>query len=264
MDNMLTTLFNGKKLYVFKHKESVSIGPKKFGCIEPKITNTIINILELKKNNIFIDIGANFGYYSILVSDLCQKIISVEPLDICVDLIKKSIIENKIDNILIEEVCLSNEEKEVFLNVRDKNIGNSKICDKETEFKSKTILLETLVKNHKLEKIDLIKIDIEGQEPNVINSSLEILKNVSYIIIEVTPNMNENTNKTKEYFSYCETLNNLKKVGFKIYDIKSEFFGVYEHNNNLLDEIIKNNEIDIEDYLLDKKQINVLCVNTLS
>lgn len=260
MEKYLTNLFNGKKLYVFKHRESVSMEPKKFGCLEPNITNVILNILSKKNNNIFIDLGANFGYYSILASEYCEKVISIEPLNICTELINSSILENKIDNIFIEEVCVSNIEKDIYLNVKDGNIGSTRLIETKTDYKSKTLKLESILLKYKIKDIDLIKIDIEGQEPNVINSSLDIFKNVKYIILEVSPAMKDYENKTKAYFNYIKTLKNLSNIGFKLCEIEGNFFGKYNHQEDFLEKVIDENNIDdIENYLLGKKQINVLC-----
>jgi ribosomal protein L4 len=78
------------------------------------------------------------------------------------------------------------------------------------EYKIKTKTLDQFLKNIKLSKDILLKIDTEGYEFNVLKGSLKNIKNFKYILIE-----NQFSNMYKySKFSNCEKI--LKKYNFKL------------------------------------------------
>lgn len=255
----MSDLYNNKILYVFPHNDSVSIGIRKHKCIEPNNTRVIKQILERYDKPIFLDIGANIGYYTVAMSDICDYVLAVEPLDICIDLIKKSIIKNNIKNVKIEQCCITDKGDEtVYLHKRDKNIGATRIVRSITDIKTTTLTLDQLFKKYDLNNIHLIKIDIEGYEPVVINNSIDLLKSkiVKNFVLEITPLTHENK-YTKAYNNVKKMLENLYKYNYKIYDIGLVFFGDYE-KKDVLSNITKKEIVDFEQFLKCMKQTNIL------
>ena len=135
--------------------------------------NNIINKLDQK--SIVLDIGANIGNVSsyILENKSC-KVYSFEPNVLCFEILKRRFIDDK--RIKIYNLAISNfsGKSNLYLHHKSKGILDSTYLEssslKETKDNvSKNNYIEINVFNiedllSKFERIDLIKIDIEGSE----------------------------------------------------------------------------------------------------
>jgi len=170
-----------------------------------------------KRKEIFLDIGANRGRYSIQALTLhdYKKSICFEPLSVNLDFIYKNIKLNKLeDRVVVFKYGLSNEEKEVTINYNVLNTGIASIEDKRNNYLKEKIKLKNLdfFMNYNIInpiKVSFIKIDVEGHEYYVLLGGKRFFKNLktdTYLMIEIW-----NTNKNKE-----RTLNLLKEFGFTL------------------------------------------------
>jgi len=152
-------------------------------------THLFFNFLNLKKKNIFIDIGANKGYIidQILLIKKNTKILAFEPFDKYFFFLKKKYNRNL-------QVSLFN--KAVDKNISSKYFyyNNKKIdaeafsLKKNRRFnKKKKVFTTTLDKELENTNIDIIKIDVEGSEYNVLQGSKNIIiNNKPVLFIEAT------------------------------------------------------------------------------
>ena len=62
---------------------------------------------RLKTDDVFVDIGANVGYFSLLASQICSKVISFEPNPTCLAQLNRNIEINKRQNIDVRPVGLA-------------------------------------------------------------------------------------------------------------------------------------------------------------
>ena len=150
-------------------------------CWEPFQTEITTEILKNRPKGVFMDIGCQLGYYSILSSIIGVKTISIDSCGYFLDILKQTIKINNLQNI----------------NVIDKNVDS-------------TFDMNDYVSSDDF--ISLMKIDIEGSEHYIIDS-LDILferEKIQNLIIEISPKLN-NT-----YENICRKLNS---YGFNIYDI---------------------------------------------
>jgi FkbM family methyltransferase len=150
---------------------------------------------EIDKNNIdiFIDIGAHMGFYSINLSKKKIKIYSFEPIKNNYNQFKENILINKIDNITSFNCALSNKKSIIQMWVPDENkTGGFTIFNIQDEalkkYKSHQIHYEHSkanlgdnLLNFKQKKI-AIKIDVERHEEQVIMGITKLLKNNKIII----------------------------------------------------------------------------------
>ena len=83
--------------------------------------------------------------------------------------------------------------------------------------------LDTLFKN---EKFDLIKIDVQGAEINVLEGGKDIIKNTSFIILEM-PFMCQYNNNTANFLTHIQKMD---EMGFIPYDIVDQ----HRHEDTLL------------------------------
>lgn len=164
-----------------------------------------INIF-LKENATILDIGANIGSHSIYwaIERNATKVYSFEPLPSTFEILKKNIELNKLeDKIIPYNFGLSDKKSKAMLQTYDHtNIGSASfIKDKNGIFELKT--LDSLkIKD----KIDLIKIDVEGAEVEVLQGAKKtILKNKPTIVIESFHNKDK-VDEILNSLGYLQTL----------------------------------------------------------
>ena len=134
----------------------------------------------IENDNHCIDGGANQGIFSLSFASVVGgkgKILAVEPFDYCINILKHNALENKFNNILIEQKALfSKSDLEKKLDYSD-GIGSASITrnfGKKNFLNVKTITIDDLVKIHNM-KPNFIKLDIEGAEFEALQGSLNTL-----------------------------------------------------------------------------------------
>ncbi|MDC0032484.1 FkbM family methyltransferase [Pelagibacteraceae bacterium] len=162
-----------------------------------------INFLihNLEKDGAFIDIGANYGYYSQTLSyhNLVNKIISIEPNKKFLPRIQNNFSllldhKKKISPIIVENLAVSDTNEYTYLNL-ELGLGSAYL-QKEESLKSIKISSDTLVNilsKNNIKKISGIKIDVEGHEDKALipffnGASKELYPKI--ILIEYTSKIN--------------------------------------------------------------------------
>jgi FkbM family methyltransferase len=140
-----------------------------------------------------IDIGANIGLHSIILSSLNFKVKSFEPDPKTFLNLKKIIKLNNCNNVKINKRAISEKDKTVVFNRIINNLTGSHISGSKDYLygpvEQFNVKAETLNK-HLDNKKTIIKIDAEGQEAKIINSiNKKFLKNVD-IICEINNKKN--------------------------------------------------------------------------
>ena len=184
-----TKLFNSKlRLYT---KDNVS---EKRALFSPQIfekdeRDFIANMS--KDNSIFIDIGSNIGLYSFSVGNIYKtfkntKIFSIEPHPFLFKRLKYNVLQNMDIPIFPREIAIMNKSGKFKLDTPNKNLGQGKITDKGKY----TVIAKSLIdfiNDEKIKNISAMKIDVEGNEENVIIPFIDSVEKKllpSIIIIE--------------------------------------------------------------------------------
>jgi len=195
---------------------------------EEKQIKFLYDWVKKNKSNIFIDIGANFGIYSLRISKLFQilKVIAFEPVLTTFNKLKMNIkINNLGKRIKTYNIGLSNTnglKKMVALKRRNYiqsggfsfNIPKRKLTNEEITQYHKTIKGDEILK-FKKKKI-VIKIDVEGYEnkvlfgiKNLLNNNKILLqieifddnfKKINKFLLEKKFKLIKKFNKTSDYF----------------------------------------------------------------
>ena len=136
-----------------------------------------------------IDVGANIGCHTLAMAKYAKLVIAYEPIPFVFDLLKKSICENSLKNVYAHNCGLSNRNKNSEINIGlNGNVGGSSIHFKEDENSFRKLLIsleiadESLLK-YNLERVDLVKIDVEGHEAEVILGMQRTIKKHRPIIV---------------------------------------------------------------------------------
>jgi len=152
------------------------------------------NILNVKKGDIFVDVGAHIGTYTIPIAKKVGEggaVIAFEPHPKSRDLLEKNIAINQINNVVLMKQPVSDSRKKVSfrLSKDPPTSGIETNATNESNVEMESIDLDTALSEQNLTKIDWLKIDVEGNEVAVLKGSKNILKKFSpKIIIEMFNN----------------------------------------------------------------------------
>ncbi len=161
---------------------SVRVGIGRFSAA----TEYIFHLPKLiKKGGVAIDIGANLGYYSRPLSDIVGangRIYSVEPVPIIFDVLRRNLKGRS--NVELLNVALGCEECEItmsndsvatcgYFGTGQNGVGGGS-CEGAIEFRAQMKMGSKLFAG--LERLDLIKCDIEGYEMVVIPEIIALIE----------------------------------------------------------------------------------------
>lgn len=179
--------------------------------------NPIHEIYKLKNNEIFVDIGANIGFYSLLAAKKITstgKVFSFEPSSREFKRLLENVERNQIKNLCALNCALGEKTQVSSLLIEPFHSGLNKISLKtiKTQKNQNTWVLTFDQLFHSFnKKINLIKIDTEGSEWQVLQGMKNCLRNkqIKKIIIEIHEEyLRENNIKKDFIYSF------LKKFGF--------------------------------------------------
>lgn len=191
-------------------------------------------IKNLDSNSVVLDLGANTGVFSRTISEkLGCKVYSVEPVPTLFNLIQETD--------LVKKIAVAISSKSGFVDVylpEDRCATMHKRKQDETEklMRVEAVSLSELVKKLELKKIDLVKMDIEGEELPILESlNFQDLQTIDQWTIEFHD------------FLYPETHDRVEKIKRKF--INAGFFCIsfsITNNGDVL--FIKKNKISISKY----------------
>lgn len=162
---------------------------------EPAMIAALESIL--KDGDVFLDVGANEGYFSILASKLVGpkgRVISVEPQSRLQNILRRNISENSAHNVHVIQKAISDTGGQTTLSLTpDMNTGSSGLF-RSTKYMIPTEVvpqstLSELIDLLGTERIRLAKMDIEGSEYEAILGSPGLFKRdvIENIALEMHP-----------------------------------------------------------------------------
>jgi len=146
---------------------------------------------QCPKNGVFIDVGANIGRYVIQLTNKASKIIAFEPSPDTFKTLNKNIEINNISNVETHQVALWNKDEPLEFYIYTSS-GRNSVGIKPGTIIKKIIVqgkrFQTFIENGivKLNRLDLVKIDVEGSEYEVIQG-MEVMLKTFYprLIVEI-------------------------------------------------------------------------------
>lgn len=182
------------KMYVNTNDRQIAPHLILDGFWESWITRFLAGII--KPGFTCLDIGANLGYYSLLMAELVGhegKTIAVEPNPQVAELLRAAQ-ANHSWKFEVVEAAMAEKAGEAILTIPDKSLGGATIKPNElipgrTQVRVRTLSVDELVDQFKLMKVDVIKMDVEGMEPVAFSGMRETLsKNPQLqIVFEYSP-----------------------------------------------------------------------------
>ena len=203
-------LINGRRMNIQLHDVGISTELALFKVHEPISTQLLPNYL--KKGYSCLEIGANMGYYTLLISDIIGRegrIYTVEPHPENFRTLFTNISINNLRNVVCFNVACSNYEGYGSMKVMPQSNWHRLLENHDTSglpVEVKTV--DSLTKNFK--RLDLMRMDVEGHEDKIIEGSHKTIEMFQpTLFLEFHPSLAGKTSTLK-------LLANLKDYGYKI------------------------------------------------
>lgn len=165
-----------------------------------------------------IDIGANVGYHTVRLArntGVNGRVIAIEPTSWARVRLERNIELNGFENVLIQALGLSTgEEGNISVSFQSSYplSGVPINVAEQVRLTSLDILLEEL----NIEKVDFIKLDVDGYEEKVVRGALQTLQgNHPVLLVEVTP--------SAPLQETCGALSILEELGYVLFDEDRRF-----------------------------------------
>jgi FkbM family methyltransferase len=167
------------------------------GHYEPQETSVVRSLLE--PGGCFVDVGANWGYFSLLAAGLVGesgRVVALEPHPSLFATLEENVGRNRLAQVTALRVAAADRDGEMNLagyNRDGENSGLSRLTDEPDpsapNFNVPTRLLEHVLDEQGVGSVDLLKMDIEGGEGLVLPTLGRGLSSgrYRYILLELHP-----------------------------------------------------------------------------
>lgn len=160
------------------------------GTFEP--AETALFAARLRQGLTVVDVGANVGYYSLLAASRVGpsgSVYAFEPDPVSAERLSRTVRRNAIHQISVQEVGLGDSAGniELFIPVVEGNRTPTMVPHGHRNVVSVPITtLDTFCANRGIPRIDVLKIDVEGFEPDVLRGADRLLRSglIGVILIE--------------------------------------------------------------------------------
>lgn len=154
--------------------------------------------LQMSKGETFVDVGANVGYYSLKTAlgntDNDVTVVAIEAHPETYSALLKNIRCNDLDTggnaIITVNRAVADKKQDAIMYERHKDgikmAGNSSICiafDKKDSIPVQCDTLDNILADYN--RVDVLKMDIEGAEVMALRGASEVLKKVRKIVVEI-------------------------------------------------------------------------------
>lgn len=211
-----------------------------YGSYEPYVTELFKKII--RPDDILVDVGANFGWYTTLFSRLIKRggqVHSFEPIPWIFNELQKNVTLNNIkSNVFLNQCALGNESKAIEMFVFSRlPCGHASISnlgrDDYTNYKCSMRTLDNYMLEKGISNVQVIKCDVEGAEMLVLEGADSLLSSSHPPIWLLELNT-----ETSAHFGYqpCDLLHYLhNKNDYDFYRITSKnlarLYSHYDYKN---------------------------------
>ena len=170
---------------------------------------------------VVIDIGANFGYYSLLLAKIvgtAGEVHAIEPQEDVFERLSRHVKINKLETcIRPHNFGFSDKPGVGKLIVRSENSGATRIDTGSLDGETELSTFDNFCSAQRIDDIAFVKVDIEGAEEKLLLGGKERFPKVRTILIEVNPHQLIKSSSSPE-----KLLALLRSYGFDLFEIKRE------------------------------------------
>jgi FkbM family methyltransferase len=194
-----------------------------FGIWEPNITDIVRRIL--RPGDVFVDIGANIGYDTLMASRLVGdtgRVISIEASGKTFEALSGHVKRNGAKNVRLVNNAVSDKDEVIeFFSSLDGSAGNSSRIKQDgmtMEGIVHALPLRTILTQEEVSSIRLVKIDIEGGELPVMTQMLDEIEAYPQdmdILLELSPLNNID--------QWNAILSRMRDLGYRIFAVENDY-----------------------------------------
>jgi FkbM family methyltransferase len=192
--------------YLWFREDDVHIGQRMaIEKYEPYLTQLFLR--QLRRGMKVADVGANIGHYTLAAAKAVGKkgwVRAFEPEETNFEILTKNIKEKQLKNAEAVKAAVGSKNGTIKLKKSSENFGDHRVGGKTGQ----VVKMVSLDKYLGDEKVDLIKIDVQGWEPEVIEGARAIIsKWKPVVIMEFCPSlMKEAGTDSKIMWDYLESV----------------------------------------------------------
>jgi FkbM family methyltransferase len=214
-ENLRRRALDGFALWLDSDDGSVSAVIADRGVWEPHVTDVLRS--TLRPGATFVDVGANVGYHTFLAASLVGangRVVAVEPSSENCRLLQLAKLDNDFSNVTILPVAL---DRTTGVRYLSSHLGTNGGLVRDTQEAllngyGTTVLALTL-DDIAPDKVDVLKIDVEGAEFRVLDGSRKVLeRDRPVILMEFSYEMSSRVSEVDP----CEALNDLLALGYRL------------------------------------------------
>lgn len=219
-------IINGCKMQILEKDDGISSELLSYGIHEPLSTQLMNK--EVKSGMTIIDIGSNIGYYAILENKLVGKygkVFSIEPSPKNFELLNRNLELQPQKNFQTYNLAINDKNEKIEFIINKKSNWSkirepTDIIGKDDEvIKITSKTLDEFCNEEEIERIDLIRMDVEGLEVKIIEGSKNILKKYQPRIMMEVHKSHIGKRKTKQMLEELQKLNyNIQYYYPRIFD----------------------------------------------
>lgn len=151
----------------------------------------------LRPGDIFVDVGANIGYYSLVAGRTVGRmgtVVAIEPVMDTARQLHRNVAMNESSNVtVVDAAAFDHEHHSALISIAGGYFGRAAMDGRSapgSRLESvRTVTLDALCRD--IPRIRLIKIDVEGAEVQVLNGARETLRKTDYVVVEANTTIHE-------------------------------------------------------------------------
>ncbi len=160
----------------------------------------------IRPGMVVIDVGANVGAFTLLASRLVGphgRVVAIEPVPENAACLRRAISDNGLANVTVAQVALGSVEGEITLSADPGRLGAaSAVFDRgPARIAARLATLDSLAEELSLRRVDFIKIDVEGYEPEVLLGAPRVLAELTPTVVAAAYHLPEHRSLLPEFLS---------------------------------------------------------------
>jgi len=118
---------------------------------------TKLILKQIERNGVVVDVGANIGYYTLLMAQKAKRVYAIEPEPVNFEILKKNVEENNLKNVVLIWAAAGRTNSKINLYKSEENWGDHRV------YKGK---------NHKkMISVNCLRLDDILADENILNSA---------------------------------------------------------------------------------------------
>ncbi len=216
-------------------KDSLKLA--QYGMYEPDETRFIQD--SIGTDFVVVDIGANIGYYTLIMASLAKEVHAFEPDPVNYGILQKNVTANNLTNVVTYNKAVSEAAEKRMLYVCDFNRGMHRLYP--SRYCRDSIDVDAVRLDEVIHFADFIKMDIEGAELGALRGMTRLLEKGPTLLMEFhPPSIREYGANPRDVIAYVQSF------GYRV------MLPDHDHDDVIYEEL--------EKLATEKAGTNILCI----